>query len=147
MSRRLKRSNLFSKDISSLLYAYGDVPQPLSETIQCLDELVSSYLVDICTIASGVSKHSARSKLKLEDFKFALRNDQIKLGRAEELIATNKLITEAKKQFNENDQQALRKFREGDEEERIEEDDEEEEDADEHNNDNSKNPKSKASTK
>lgn len=100
-----------------MLYAYGDVPQPLQATVQCLDELVSGYLVDVCTNAFHTAQNSQRNKLRLEDFKFALRNDPVKLGRAEELIATNKLITEAKKQFNETDNQnSLKRFRAEDEE-------------------------------
>lgn len=117
MSKKLKRTNLFTKDVSSLLYAYGDVAQPLPETVQCLDELVSGYLVDVCSSAFRVAQGSKRSKLKLEDFKFAIRHDPIKLGRAEELIATNKLITEAKRQFNGTDNQNLKRFRAGEEDE------------------------------
>lgn len=127
MSKKLKRNNLFAKDVSSLLYAYGDVPQPLQESIQCLDDLVAAYLADICTSASKTAQNSKRNKLKLEDFKFALRHDPIKLGRSEELIATNKLIAEAKKQFNSTDSQSLKKAKEGDE------DDEEDEDEDDLN--------------
>lgn len=115
MSKKLKRTNLFAKDVGSLLYAYGDVAQPLPETVQCLDELVSGYLVDVCSAAYRTAHGSRRSKLKLEDFKFAIRRDAIKLGRAEELIATNKLITEAKRQFNGTDNQNLKRFREGEE--------------------------------
>ncbi|QID87057.1 Transcription initiation factor TFIID subunit 13 [Saccharomyces pastorianus] len=127
MSRKLKRTNLFNKDVSSLLYAYGDVPQPLHSTVQCLDELVSGYLVDVCNNAFHTAQNSQRNKLRLEDFKFALRNDSVKLGRAEELIATNKLITEAKKQFNETDNQnSLKRYRAEDEEgDEIEEDEDE----------------------
>lgn len=129
MSKKLKRTNLFAKDVSSLLYAYGDAPQPLPETVQCLDELVSAYLVDVCTGAYRTAQNSRRSKLKLEDFKFVLRHDPIKLGRAEELIATNKLIAEAKKQFNGTDSQNLKRYREGEEGEEYE-DQEEDEDVD-----------------
>lgn len=125
---------MFHKDIHSLLYAYGDVAQPLNKTVQCLDELVSSYLVDICTEASLVAS-SKRNKIRVEDFKFVLRKDPVKLARAEELISTNALITEAKKQFNENDNQNLRKYKEDEEEEEEEEDeDEDEEDNDEETN-------------
>ncbi|CAL9737433.1 transcription initiation factor TFIID subunit 13 [Monosporozyma servazzii] len=111
MSRKIKRSNLFSKDLNSLLYAYGDSATPTQQTTQCLDELVSAYLVDICTSAMNTAQNSQRNKVKLDDFKFALRNDPIKLARAEELISTNKLITEAKKQFSETDNQSLKRFR------------------------------------
>lgn len=128
MSRKLKRTNLFNKDVSSLLYAYGDVPQPLHATVQCLDELVSGYLVDVCNNAFHTAQNSQRNKLRLVDFKFALQERAlIKLGRAEELIATNKLITEAKKQFNETDNQnSLKRYRGEDEEgDEMEEDEDE----------------------
>lgn len=126
MSRKLKRTSLFAKDVSSLLYAYGDVAQPLPETVQCLDELVSGYLVDVCSSAFRAAQNCQRNKLKLEDFRFAVRHDPIKLGRAEELIATNKLITEAKKQFNGSDSNSLKRFRDGEGNELEGEGDEEE---------------------
>lgn len=110
MSRKLKRANLFTKDLNSLLYAYGDVAQPMQQTSHCLDELVTAYLVDVCNSALKTSQNSQRNKIKLDDFKFVLRKDPIKLARAEELIATNKLIIEAKKQFSETDNQTLKKF-------------------------------------
>lgn len=130
MSKKLKRTNLFSRDVSSLLYAYGDVAQPLPETVQCLDELVSGYLVDLCSAAYRTAQNSQRNKLKLEDFRFAVRHDPIKLGRADELIATNKLITEAKKQFNGSDSHSLKRFKdeEGNELEGEDEDEEDYED-------------------
>ncbi|CEP60005.1 Taf13p LALA0_S01e00848g [Lachancea lanzarotensis] len=99
MSRRLKKTHLFSKDVSALMYAYGDVPQPLPESVHCLDELVSSYLVDICMSAYRTAQTVHRNKIKVEDFKFALRNDEVKLGRAEELIKLSKIITDANKLF------------------------------------------------
>ena len=120
MSRRIRRTNLFSKDISSLLYAYGDVPQPLQTTVHCVDELVVQYLADICADATRVAQNSSRSRVKLEDFKFVLRRDPVKLARAEELISTNKVITEAKKQFNETDNSSLKRYRE----EEVEEEEE-----------------------
>lgn len=121
---------MFSRDVSSLLYAYGDVAQPLPETVQCLDELVSGYLVDLCSAAYRTAQNSQRNKLKLEDFRFAVRHDPIKLGRADELIATNKLITEAKKQFNGSDSNSLKRFKdeEGNELEGEDEDEEDYED-------------------
>lgn len=111
MSRKLKRTNLFAKDVSSLLYAYGDAAQPLPETVQCLDELVSGYLVDVCSSAFRAAQNCQRNKLKLEDFRFAVRHDPIKLGRGEELIATNKLIADAKKQFNGSDSTTLKRYK------------------------------------
>lgn len=97
-----------------------------------MDDLVAGYLVDICTSASKTAQNSQRTKLKLEDFRFAIRHDPIKLARSDELIATNKLITEAKKQFNSTDNQSLKKVKEGDNDEEEEEEDDDE-DADDDN--------------
>ncbi|SCW00241.1 LAFE_0B12552g1_1 [Lachancea fermentati] len=112
MSRKLKKTHLFSKDVSSLMYAYGDVPQPLPESVQCLDELVSSYLVDICMEAFRTAQTVRRNKIKVEDFKFVLRRDSVKLGRAEELIKLSRIITDAKKLFKNSDGKSLKRMRE-----------------------------------
>lgn len=113
MSRRLKKTHLFSKDVAALMYAYGDAPQPLPESVQCVDELVSAYLVDICMSAYKTAQTVHRNKIKVEDFKFVLRNDAIKLGRANELIKLNKIITESKKLFNSSEGKSLKRGRNG----------------------------------
>jgi len=41
-----------------------------------------------------------RHKLKVDDFKIALRNDPRKLGRVEELLYLQKVIADARKQFD-----------------------------------------------
>ncbi|SCU86202.1 LADA_0D12970g1_1 [Lachancea dasiensis] len=111
MSRRLKKTHLFSKDVAALMYAYGDVAQPLPESVQCLDELVSGYLVDICMSAYRTAQTVHRNKIKVEDFKFALRKDEVKLGRAEELIKLSKIITDAKKLFNSSEGKTVKRAR------------------------------------
>lgn len=131
MSKRLKKTHLFSKDLNSLLYAYGDVIQPLPQTVSCLDELVSAYLVDVCTVAYRTAKCTQRNKVKLDDFKFVMRRDPVKFARAEELINTNKLIIEAKKQFSETDNQSLKRYRTKD----NGDDDDDESDNDDNNQD------------
>lgn len=127
MSRKLKKKNLFSKDIASLLYAYGDSPQPLPETVQCIDELVSAYLSDICISAYRCAQTVHRTKIKVEDFKFVLRKDPVKLGRAEELIMMNKVIADARKQFHNLEGKSMKRVpHNNDELDNIREEDEEE---------------------
>ncbi|KAK5780235.1 Taf13p PWA37_001372 [Arxiozyma heterogenica] len=141
MSRKLKRTNLFTKDLNSLLYSYGDVAQPMQQTSHCLDELVTAYLVDICNSALKTAQNSQRNKIKLDDFKFALRRDPIKLARAEELIATNKLIIEAKKQFSETDNQTLKRFRNNENDDEVDAEDDNENESDEERGSHTKNIK------
>lgn len=134
MAKRLKKNGLFAKDISALLSAYNNRANPLPTTVQCLDEIVTAYLGDICTAAVKSSQNRQRTKVRLEDFKFALRHDPVKLARAEELIKTSKVIVEAKKQFNDNDNTALKKLEgnlvEEDEEDEDEDDDDDDDDED-----------------
>jgi transcription initiation factor TFIID subunit 13 len=51
-----------------------------------------------CLEAAKVA--APRIKLKVDDFKIVLRNDSRKLGRVEELLYLQKVIAEARKQFD-----------------------------------------------
>lgn len=100
---RRRRTNLFTNDLKSLLYAYGDVSNPHPETVAVLEDILQEYIAAMCFEAYRVAKAANRQKLKVDDFKFALRNDPRKLGRVEELLTLQKEIAEAKKMF-ENDE-------------------------------------------
>lgn len=54
-----------------------------------------------CHEAARLATHAKRNKIKVDDFKFALRRDPLKLGRVEELLAMSKEISDARKQFDE----------------------------------------------
>lgn len=125
MSRKIRRSVLFSKDVASLMYAYGDVSQPLPETVQCIDELVASYLADICANAYFSAQTVKRNKIKVEDFRFVLRKDPVKLGRAEELIRMNKIITDARKQFDNSEGKSLKRTKDEIDDEHLSPDEDE----------------------
>ncbi|QEU60738.1 Taf13 [Kluyveromyces lactis] len=126
MSRRIRKTSLFSKDVGSLMYAFGDVAQPLPETIQCVDELVVSYLSDICANAYYSAQTVKRNKIKVEDFRFVLRKDEVKLGRAEELIKMNKVITDARKQFDNSEGKSLKRVKDDGDDDHISADEDEE---------------------
>ena len=49
-----------------------------------------------------MATHARRNKIKVDDFKFALRRDPKKLGRVEELLVMAKVIADARKQFDDN---------------------------------------------
>lgn len=123
-TRRRKKANLFTNDckyrakfraqakltlVKSLLYAYGDVPNPYPETIGVLEDILQEYITAICFEAHRVARAGNRQKLKVEDFKFALRHDAIKLGRVEELLSMQKEINEARKTFDNSEGKSLSK--------------------------------------
>lgn len=47
-----------------------------------------------------MARTANRAKIKVEDFKFAVRNDPKKLGRIEELLVLQKVIQDAKRLFD-----------------------------------------------
>ncbi|KAF3214315.1 Transcription initiation factor TFIID subunit 13, variant 2 [Orbilia oligospora] len=83
------------------MYAFGDDFQPFTESVNTLDEIVTEYIIEMCHEAAKSASHARRNKIKVDDFKFALRRDPRKLGRVEELLAMTKVIQDARKQFDE----------------------------------------------
>ncbi|KAI9822773.1 MAG: Transcription initiation factor TFIID subunit 13 [Thelocarpon impressellum] len=93
----------FSKELRILMYAFGDVPQPLDETVKVLDEIVTDFIIETCHEAASHASYSRRQKIKVDDFTFALRKDPAKLGRVQELVQMDKHLKKLRKVFNEND--------------------------------------------
>ncbi|QPG75126.1 hypothetical protein FOA43_002469 [Brettanomyces nanus] len=95
------KQRYFSNDLKALLYAFGDSAAPNAETIQTLEDVLTSYLIDVLMEANKVRQIQKRTKLKVDDIEFALRKDAVKLGRVYDLQEMDKQITMAKKMFDE----------------------------------------------
>ncbi|KAG5358139.1 Transcription initiation factor TFIID subunit 13 [Yarrowia sp. B02] len=108
-TRKRKRTNLFVNDIKPLLYAFGDVSEPYPETVAALEDILTDYIVDTCHEAAKMAEIAGRQKIKVDDFKFLLRNDPRKLGRAEELLVLQKEFVEARKAFDSTEGKQLSK--------------------------------------
>lgn len=98
-----------------LLLAYGDPSphpsfsnEPLPETVRVLDEIVTDFVLEVCHGAAQVAHHARRQKIKVEDFRFALRRDPNKLGRVQELLRMERELKEARKAFDQNDDQVAK---------------------------------------
>ncbi|KAF2864218.1 hypothetical protein K470DRAFT_201871, partial [Piedraia hortae CBS 480.64] len=79
---RQRRGQFFtSSDLSELLYAFGDNTPSLPTTIALLDEILVDFIIDIAHEAALCASYSRRQKVKVDDFKFALRHDEVLLGR------------------------------------------------------------------
>lgn len=85
------------------MYAYGDDREPLDETVKVFDEIVTDFIIETCHEASRSAQHARRQKIKVDDFRFALRKDAVKLGRVQELLQMDKVLKDWRKAFNEND--------------------------------------------
>lgn len=98
-----------------LLLAYGDPAphpdfpsEPLPETVRVLDEIVTDYVLELCHGAAQVAHHAGRQKVKVDDFRFALRRDANKLGRVQELLHMERELKEARKAFDHQDDQVAK---------------------------------------
>ena len=83
-----------------MLYAFGDDKSPLPETVRVLDEIVTDFIIETCHQAARAANISGRQKVKVDDFKFAIRGDELMLGRVKELLNMDRELKEARKQFN-----------------------------------------------
>ncbi|PLB44017.1 TFIID-18kDa-domain-containing protein [Aspergillus steynii IBT 23096] len=102
----------FSSELRLLLLAYGDPSphpsfpsEPLPETVRVLDEIVTDFILEMCHGAAQYASYSRRQKIKVDDFRFALRRDPNKLGRVQELLRMERELKEARKAFDQNDDQ------------------------------------------
>ena len=86
--------------VKALLYAFGDDQDPLPETVRVLDEIVTDFIIETCHQAARSASYSNRQKIKIDDFKFAIRNNEEMLGRVQELLGMDKELKEARKQFD-----------------------------------------------
>ncbi|KAI0202622.1 transcription initiation factor IID, 18kD subunit-domain-containing protein [Astrocystis sublimbata] len=91
------------KEIAALLYAYGDVRDPIPETVRVLDEIVTEFLEGVCFEASRHAQIAGRQKLKFDDFEFALRRNPQYLGKVKAMIEKRQSIKEMRKTFNQDD--------------------------------------------
>ncbi|GAA5984291.1 hypothetical protein JCM10908_006127 [Rhodotorula pacifica] len=95
--RKLVKKGLFAKDLAPMMYGFGD-DTPAPDTIAMMEELVVDHITDICIQAHRVSTN--RGKIKVDDFRFALRNDPKKLARLDELLFMQEEIARARRGFD-----------------------------------------------
>jgi transcription initiation factor TFIID subunit 13 len=86
--------------VEAFLLAFGDNDYPLPETVRVLDEIITDYIIETCHEAASVAHHARRAKIKLDDFKFMLRRDTVKLGRVSDMLETDKELKRKRKAFD-----------------------------------------------
>lgn len=82
--------------VRTALYAYGDDPEPLPETLRILDEIVTDFVIETCHTAARSATYSNRQKIKVDDFKFAVRRSDAMLGRLQERATLYSQINKAR---------------------------------------------------
>ncbi|KAJ8143198.1 hypothetical protein OXX80_006302 [Metschnikowia pulcherrima] len=115
-TRRRRRPRLFTKDIETLLYSMGDGPVSLDSTVNCLEDCLVEFLTDLSHESLRFARSHGRSRIKVDDVPFALRNDPQKLGRMSYIREQLHRIEKAKKMYDTNNVNEKELFADDDEE-------------------------------
>ncbi|KAG5638368.1 hypothetical protein H0H81_000379 [Sphagnurus paluster] len=89
---------LFTKELKSLMYGFGDERNPANDTVNVMEEILVEYITDVCQTAGSSSR---KTRLSIEDLRRALSRpaDAKKLARMEELLFMQEDIKRARAQF------------------------------------------------
>ncbi|GLC46875.1 hypothetical protein PLESTB_000664800 [Pleodorina starrii] len=98
----------FTKDLSRLMYGFGDYENPIQETINVVEDILVEYVRETCCAALNEAarmgkldrdRSSGAPKLKVDekDILFLVRKDPKKYTRIRELLDMQLLIKEARK--------------------------------------------------
>ncbi|KAK8086735.1 transcription initiation factor IID [Apiospora phragmitis] len=106
--KNVGKETFAAKDLSALMYAYGDVPQPLPDTVRVMDEIMTEFLEGVCFEASQHAQYASRQKLKFDDFEFSLPRNPQYLGRVAAMVEKRKHIKEMRRAFQPDDDAVLK---------------------------------------
>uniref|UniRef100_A0A7E4V1G4 Transcription initiation factor TFIID subunit 13 n=1 Tax=Panagrellus redivivus TaxID=6233 RepID=A0A7E4V1G4_PANRE len=84
------------RELKTMLFGFGDVKEPLDETVDALHDIVIDYITSVCKKAVSLN---AAKKLTLEDIHFLIRRDVRKYTRVRELLSMSELLKKARKDF------------------------------------------------
>lgn len=97
---------IYTRSVPMMMYGFGDARFPDHQSVDLMENLVVGFLTDLCHRCRPAPYHfpasrnypyTTRAKVKIDDLKFALRKDEKKLARLEELVYLEGVISGAKK--------------------------------------------------
>lgn len=92
------RRRMFSKEIRCLLFGYGDDPNPYTESVDFLEELVLQFITDMTRKAMEIGRPG---RVQVEDMIFMVRKHPKMYARVKELLTMNEELKKARKAFDE----------------------------------------------
>lgn len=85
------------------MYAYGDVRDPLPESVRVVDEILTEFIEGMCFEASRHAQVASRQKLKFDDFEFAMRRNPEYLGKVRTMVEKRIELKAMRKTFTPDD--------------------------------------------
>lgn len=98
-----KKKKHFSKELRYMIHGFGDSPNPYNETVELIDDLVVEFITEMTVKAMEVGK---KGKIHVDDILYLTRKDPKKHARVKDLLAMNEELKQAKKYF-ENSQENI----------------------------------------
>ena len=81
-----------------MMHGFGDDPNPYSETVDLVEDLVMDFVTEMTFKAMEVGKSG---KVHVNDIIFLIRKDPKKYRRVKELLMMNEELNKARKAFEE----------------------------------------------
>lgn len=82
------------------MHGFGDDPNPYTETVDLVEDLVMDFIVETTRSAMEVGKSG---KVHIDDIVFLIRKDKKKYARVRDLLRMNEELKKARKDFAEAD--------------------------------------------
>jgi len=98
MSAAKAKKRLFTRELRHMMYGFGDVFNPVPESVDLMEDLVVEYISEMTRKAMEVA--AKRGKLQTEDLVFLVRKDRKKYTRVLELLRMNEELKRARKAFD-----------------------------------------------
>lgn len=95
-----KKRQLFHRELKYMMYGFGDDPNPYSETIDLVEELVVQFVMEMTQKAMEVGKSG---RVHVNDIIFIIRKDKKKYARVKDLLTMKEQIDKAKKAFDDTE--------------------------------------------
>lgn len=111
MKERERRGNanpVLQSTVAQLLYAHGDIKNPMPETVRVLDEILTDFMQSIAFEANRAANYSGRQKIKYEDFEFAFRKNPSFLGKVQEVFEKQKEIKKAREILRDGEDEIMK---------------------------------------
>ncbi|RDA93802.1 hypothetical protein CP533_6381 [Ophiocordyceps camponoti-saundersi (nom. inval.)] len=106
--KNVGKMNFSHNELAQLLYAHGDVKNPLPETVRLLDEILTDFMQAIAFEATRVANYSGRQKIKYEDFEFAFRKNPYFLGKVQEVFEKQREIKKAREILRDGEDEIIK---------------------------------------
>mmetsp|Transcript_1377 Transcript_1377/g.1839 ORF Transcript_1377/g.1839 Transcript_1377/m.1839 type:complete len:113 (+) Transcript_1377:44-382(+) len=93
-SSKNKKTTAFEKDVRAMMHGFGDVQDPLPDTVKVVQQLVVEFITRMTDLSTQVTVK--RDRLRIENLLFVIRKDKKKYARALKLFTAHKDISSQK---------------------------------------------------